>query len=118
MRDDYDAILSLRRAAQWSRTLHGRFLLFLGHCFSLYCLWRCFSALLNLILLGYSDAAPPDFVAWGIAHLFALFNAHVDLQMWTRQISLLFVGALIALRMRVVLSGLGAVSWARSRPAY
>ncbi|CEH11730.1 Predicted G-protein coupled receptor [Ceraceosorus bombacis] len=112
MRDDLDRITRLKREAEWSKTLWGRVLLGVGHIFSVYCVWRVGLALLSLLLLGYRDAAPPDFVSVGLAHLVRFLgpgaSESIDLAMWTRQISLLFVGALIIVRMRSVLSGLGA----------
>lgn len=67
-------------------------------------------ALLSLILLGYRDKAPADFVSIGLAHMTRLLGVQLDLAALSRQINLVFVGALIVIRMRSVLGGLGAVS--------
>lgn len=106
MRDDLDVIRSRHRQAQWSTTIQGRLLLGMGHFFSVYCIWRVILAALSLIIIGYRDAAPPDVVSLMLAHIVRLFKFDINLDAWTRIFGLLFVGALILIRMRVVLANL------------
>lgn len=106
MRDDLDTLRQSHRHSLWSRTIPGKFLLGAGHLFSIYCVWRVLLAALSLLILGYKDTAPPDFVSLSLAYLVRLINVDIDLATWTRIFGLLFVGALIISRMRVVLANL------------
>lgn len=106
MRDDLDSLRSRHRDAMWARTLQGKILLGAGHLFSIYCVWRVLLAALSLVILGYKDQAPPDFVSMSLAYLVRLVDVDIDLATWTRIFGLLFVGALIVMRMRVVLANL------------
>lgn len=106
MRDDLDSVRGRYRQAKWSSTIQGRFLLGMGHFFSIYCVWRVVLAALSLVILGYRDSAPPDVVSLLLAHIIRLFNVDIDLSTWTRIFGLLFVGALILIRMRAVLANL------------
>lgn len=110
MRDDLDSLRTRHRQALWSKTIQGRLLLGAGHLFSIYCVWRVLLAALSLVILGYRDQAPPDFVSLSLAHIVRLFNVDIDLDAWARIFGLLFVGALILVRMRVVLANLSTVS--------
>lgn len=65
-------------------------------------------ALLSLLILGYKDTAPPDFVSYSLAWLLHLFSIEVDIAAWTRQISLMLIGVLIIMRMRIVLQYLSS----------
>jgi hypothetical protein len=108
MRDDLDSIRGRHRQAKWSSTIQGRILLGAGHFFSIYCVWRVLLAALSLVILGYRDSAPPDVVSLLLAHAVRFFNVDVNLDAWTRIFGLLFVGALILIRMRAVLATLSS----------
>lgn len=110
MRDDLDSIRGRHRQAVWSGTIQGKILLGAGHFFSIYCVWRVVLAALSLVVLGYRDTAPPDVVSLMLAHAVRVFNVDINLDAWTRIFGLLFVGALILIRMRVVLANLSSVS--------
>lgn len=110
MRDDLDSRRTRHRQALWSKTIQGRLLLGAGHLFSVYCVWRVLLAALSLVILGYRDQAPPDFVSLSLAYIVRLFNVDIDLNAWARIFGLLFVGALILIRLRVVLANLSTVS--------
>jgi len=110
MREDLSTMRSSRRVEEWSKSFQGRILLFLGHLFSIYCVFRILLSVLNLVILGYpssdSSSSSPDFIAYSLALLLRIFDVDVDVSAWTRQISLLFVGFLILGRLRVVLANL------------
>jgi hypothetical protein len=115
MRDDLDTIRGRHRQAVWSSTIQGKILLGIGHFFSIYCIWRIILAALSLVVIGYRDTAPPDVISLMLAHAVRIFNVDVNLDAWTRIFGLLFVGALILVRMRAVLANLSTVSPARNR---
>lgn len=109
MRDDLDALRERDRRQRYARTAVGRVLLVGGHLFSAYCAFRIALSLLDLLILGYRDAAPTDFVSLALAYAVRLLGIDIDVAAWAPQISLLFVGGLILMRMRVVLNTLSAM---------
>ena len=117
MRDDLDSTRARYRQAVWGGTLQGKVLLGAGHFFSIYCVWRVILAALSLVIIGYRDSAPPDVVSLMLAHVVRFFNVDVNLDAWTRIFGLLFVGALILIRMRVVLANLSTVGRVASAAA-
>lgn len=106
MRDDLDKLKTRHRDGKWATTIQGKILLGAGHLFSIYCVWRVLLAALSLAILGYKEQAPPDFVSLSLAYLVKFVNVNIDLAAWTRLFGLLFVGALIVIRMRFVLANL------------
>ncbi|EPQ29453.1 uncharacterized protein PFL1_03208 [Pseudozyma flocculosa PF-1] len=107
MRDDLDTMAELSKRDRRSRTVPGRLLTAIGWVWALYCAFRIVLSLLNLVILGYRDTAPPDFISLALASVLRWFDVDVDVAAWTRQISLVFVGVLIWARIGSVLSYLG-----------
>ncbi len=62
----------------------------------------------QLLVLGYRDTAPPDFISLLVAEMIRIFDVDLDVDAWTKQVSLLFVGVLIWGRIGSVLSYLGS----------
>ncbi|KDN42091.1 hypothetical protein K437DRAFT_258032 [Tilletiaria anomala UBC 951] len=114
MRDDLDALRKRERRVQWSKTWKGRLMIGIGWGFAGYCVFRIALSLLSLLTLGYRDSTPPDFISYALASLLHLFDIHADISVWARQISLLFIGVLIAMRMRAVLGYLSSAFKAAS----
>lgn len=113
MRDDLISMKSQKQLNDWSKTFKGRVLLFLTHLFSIYCVFRIILSVLNLLILGYQTSndsdgnnGSTDFIAYSLALLLRIFNLNLDVNAWTKQISLLFVGFLILGRLRIVLANL------------
>ncbi|PWY99865.1 hypothetical protein BCV70DRAFT_200779 [Testicularia cyperi] len=108
MRDDLDRMMSLQQKQKLSSTVPGQFWILIGWIWALYCAFRILLSLLNLVILGYRDTAPPDFISMLVAYVIRLFDVDLDVAAWTKQISLLFVGFLIWGRIGSVLSYLGS----------
>ena len=104
MRDDLDRMTSLQHKEQLNATIVGKLWLLVGWVWAAYCAFRIVLSLLNLLILGYRDTAPPDFISYFIR----IFDVNLDVAAWTKQVSLLFVGVLIWGRIGNVLSYLGS----------
>lgn len=109
MRDDLAQLEEQERHIRYAHTLPGRVMLLGGYLFSAYCAFRIVLSLLNLLVLGYRDTAPPDFVSLALVYAVRLLGIDLDVAAWAPQISLLFVGGLIFVRMRVVLNTVSAL---------
>lgn len=108
MRDDLDRMTSLQHKEELNRTLIGKLWILIGWVWAAYCAFRIFISLLNLLILGYRDSTPPDFISLSIAYIIRIFDVNLDVAAWTKQVSLLFVGVLIWGRIGSVLSYLGS----------
>ena len=108
MRDDLDRMTSLQHKEELSATIIGKLWILAGWVWAAYCAFRIALSLLNLLILGYRDTAPPDFISLSVAYLIRIFDVNLDVAAWTKQVSLLFVGVLIWGRIGNVLSYLGS----------
>ena len=109
MRSDVDTLEEVERRVQYEKTAVGRVLLLGNHVFSVYCAFRIVVSVLSLVLLGYHSTAQPDLVSLALVYIVRLFGVDIDVGVWAPQISLLFVGVLILMRMRVLLRTLSSV---------
>lgn len=109
MRDDVDAIEDAERRARYEKTAAGKALLLGNHVFSAYCAFRIVLSVLSLVVLGYRNAAPPDIVSLALVYVVRLLGVDINVAAWAPQISFLFVGALILMRMRILLRTLSGV---------
>ncbi|WFD36431.1 hypothetical protein MCUN1_003310 [Malassezia cuniculi] len=109
LRDDCDAVEDAERRARYEKTATGKLLLLGNHVFSAYCAFRIVISVLSLLVLGYRDTAPPDLVSLALVYIVKLLGVDVDVGAWAPQISLMFVGILILMRMRVLLRMLSGV---------
>ncbi|EST07020.1 Golgi pH regulator, conserved domain protein [Kalmanozyma brasiliensis GHG001] len=108
MRDDLDRMTALQHKAQLESTPIGKVWILIGWIWAVYCAFRIALSLLNLLILGYRDTAPPDFISLLVAEMIRIFDVDLDVDAWTKQVSLLFVGILIWGRIGSVLSYLGS----------
>ncbi|SPO26044.1 uncharacterized protein UTRI_02318 [Ustilago trichophora] len=108
MRDDLDRMTSLQHKEELNATIVGKLWILVGWIWAAYCAFRIALSLLNLLILGYRDTAPPDFISLSVAYLIRIFDVNLDVAAWTKQVSLLFVGVLIWGRIGNVLSYLGS----------
>ncbi len=108
MRDDLDRMTSLQHKEELNSTIVGKVWILVGWVWAAYCAFRIALSLLNLLILGYRDTAPPDFISLLVAYIIRIFDVDLDVAAWTKQVSLLFVGVLIWGRIGSVLSYLGS----------
>lgn len=115
MRDDLDRMTSLQHKEQLNATIIGKLWILIGWIWAAYCAFRIALSTLNLLILGYRDTAPPDFISLLVAYMIRIFDVNLDVAAWTKQVSLLFVGMLIWGRIGNVLSYLGSAFRAAGR---
>ncbi|KAN0064645.1 hypothetical protein ACQY0O_002275 [Thecaphora frezii] len=116
MREDLDTMIAMEKRQRRSKTLSGRLMTAVLWGWAVYCGFRVALSVLNLVILGYHDtSSPPDFISLALASVLRLVNVEVDVQAWTKQISLVFIGLLIWVRIGSVLRWLGRTFQAASR---
>ncbi|KAJ3024217.1 Golgi pH regulator B [Thoreauomyces humboldtii] len=89
---DLDELIVERERIKASRTLKGHYFNIMGYIFSVYCLWKMFSATLNIIFNRVGGADP---VTHGLNMLVHRFNIEVDVTFWAPQLSFIFVGLMV-----------------------
>ncbi|CAO1632684.1 unnamed protein product [Sympodiomycopsis kandeliae] len=106
MRDELDTLQQKRKESQWKNSLGGRIWIVIGHAFALYCVMRLGVSLFSLLFLNYStssSSSSPDLISTLLAKfIHFLFSTEIDVSIWSKQISLLFVGLLILGRLRII----------------
>lgn len=64
----------------------------LGHFLSIYCVYRILSAIINILFNRIGRADP---VTVGIGFFVHIFGVDWDVQLWSKEISFIFVGCII-----------------------
>lgn len=99
----YVEVVDLHNTKQrmiFSKTLQGRYFDFVGHIFSLYCMWKIFISSVNII---FDRVGKKDPITKGFEILFFFFSIDVDVQFWSQQFSFFLVGILIVTSIRGLL---------------
>jgi len=84
----------------FSKTLQGRYFDFVGHIFSIYCIWKIFISSVNII---FDRIGKKDPVTRGIEISVHYLGIQFDVEFWSQQISFLLVGILIITSIRGLL---------------
>lgn len=88
-------------AIKESKTIKGKFFNLMGYFFSLYCVYRIFMCVINLIFKRNPENDP-------ITMLFEIgtkyFNIQIDTKFWSQQLSFFFVAILVFNSVRNFLS--------------
>lgn len=71
----------------FSNTLLGRLYDLIGHFFSLYCFWKLFFSLINVV---FKRTGSVDVVTRLIEWFAPLFTSAIDLRFWTQQVFFIF----------------------------
>lgn len=110
----YIEVVDLHNTKQrmiFSKTLQGRYFDFVGHIFSLYCMWKIFISSVNII---FDRVGKKDPITKGFEILFFFCNINVDVQFWSQQFSFFLVGILIVTSIRGLLITLTKFFYAMS----
>ena len=94
-----------------SKTLQGRYFNFVGHIFSLYCMWKIFISSVNII---FDRVGKKDPITKGFEILFFFCRIDVDVAFWSQQLSFFLVGILIVTSIRGLLITLTKFFYAMS----
>ncbi|KAJ2985789.1 hypothetical protein NUW54_g10030 [Trametes sanguinea] len=126
MSRNLDALKQRQAESKFSKTFAGRVFNWGGRLFSLYCIYRIFASLVNLVLPRSPPSAPgeststnADVISFVLAYLFShLPFVHLPqdkIAVISRQISLGFVGIIILSSIRRVLRGVARLLRVTSR---
>ncbi|KAJ8690450.1 hypothetical protein PTI98_011877 [Pleurotus ostreatus] len=107
---DLNALRQRRQTAIFSATLKGRLYNLSGRLFSIYCIIRVISSIVNIISSRSTShqTSYPDLITQFLAYLLTHISSEVnlaDVARMSRQISLVLVGVIILSSIRLVLRG-------------
>ena len=77
---------------EYSKTIHGKLLQIFSHFLTFYCIYRIFSAIVNILFSRIGRADP---VTAGIGFFVHIFGVEWDVKLWSKEISFIFVGFII-----------------------
>ncbi|BFZ25528.1 hypothetical protein BsWGS_28567 [Bradybaena similaris] len=86
-----------RDRIEYSKTFKGRYFNFMGHFFSIYCVYKIFMATINII---FDRVGKVDPVTRGIEIAVKYFGFEFDIKFWSQQISFFLVGVIIVTSIR------------------
>lgn len=92
LQTEYETISYEHQLHIYSKTINGKIFQVLSHILSFYCVYRIFSALFNII---FNRIGRPDPVTAGIGFFVHIFGVEWDVQLWSKEISFIFVGCII-----------------------
>jgi hypothetical protein len=92
LRIDYEAINHDHQIQLHLKTWQGKLFQIFSHVLSTYCVYRIISAILNILLNRIGRADP---VTAAIGVFIRIFGIHWNVQLWSKEISLIFVGCII-----------------------
>lgn len=98
---------NMQERQRWSETLQGKYFNFLGHFFSVYCMWKIFICTINII---FDRVGKKDVVTRGIEIAVNWCGVQFDIAFWSQHISFLLVGCIVVTSIRGLLITLTKVS--------
>lgn len=81
-----------RERLEWASTFQGRFFNFMGYFFSMYCSWKIFISLVNIV---FDRVGRKDPVTKGMEIAVHWLGFDIDVQFWSQHISFFLVGCII-----------------------
>jgi len=89
-----------KERVEFAKTLQGKYFDFLGHIFSIYCIWKIFISAVNII---FDRVGKVDPITKSIEILVHYFGIQFDVHFWSQQVSFILVGILIVTSIRGLL---------------
>ena len=90
----------MRERIDWSRTCQGKYFNFLGHFFTIYCIWKIFISTVNIV---FDRVGKVDPITKTFDILINWFNFNIDVGMWSQQFSFIVVGIIVVTSTRGLL---------------
>ena len=90
----------VRERMKYSRTLKGRYFDFLGHFFSVYCLYKIFMCIINIL---FDRVGRTDPITRGFEIASNKLGLELDVIFWSQHISFILVGIIIVTSIRGLL---------------
>lgn len=94
---DVDALRAEAAQLAFARTPRGRIYNLLGYCFAVYCSYKIFMAIINIIFDRHARSDP---VTLGLEWALYLLRIDIDIVFWSQSISFALVGAIIVSSIR------------------
>lgn len=101
----------VRDRMRFSRTFQGRYFDAVGHFFSLYCLYKIFMCIINILL---NRVGKKDPVTRGLEIAVGWLGFSIDTKFWTQHISFILVGIIVVTSIRGLLMTLTKFFYALS----
>lgn len=95
---EFDTLSNEHDLHAYSKTLNGKLLKVFSHLLYLYCIYRICSAFLNIILNRVGRADPVTVAIGFFVNILGFVDW--DIQLWSKEISLIFVGFIIVSSIR------------------
>ncbi|KAF2347439.1 Golgi pH regulator conserved domain [Trinorchestia longiramus] len=86
-----------RERLLWAATLQGKFFNFMGYFFSMYCSWKIFISLVNIV---FDRVGRKDPVTKGMEIAVHWMGLDIDVQFWSQHVSFFLVGCIIVTSIR------------------
>ena len=91
---------NMRERVDWSKTCQGKYFNFLGHFFTLYCVWKIFISTVNIV---FDRVGKVDPISKTFDILINWFGFNIDVAMWSQQFSFIVVGIIVVTSTRGLL---------------
>merc|ERR1719474_1030055 len=91
---------NMRERIDWSKTCQGKYFNFLGHFFTIYCVWKIFISTVNIV---FDRVGKVDPITKTFDILINWFGFNIDVAMWSQQFSFIVVGIIVVTSTRGLL---------------
>ena len=98
---EYENLTYEHQLHVYSKSFKGKLFQIFGHFLSIYCLYRIFTAFLNILFAKNGNVDP---VTAGIGFFVHIFGVDWDVQLWSKEISFIFVACIITSSIKNFLS--------------
>ena len=92
LQKEHESVSYEHQIHEYSKTIHGKLLQIFSHFLTFYCIYRIFSAIVNILFSRIGRADP---VTAGIGFFVHIFGVEWDVKLWSKEISFIFVGFII-----------------------
>jgi hypothetical protein len=97
---EYVDMHTLKERIAYSKTLKGRYFDILGHFFSIYCIYKIFICIINII---FDRVGKVDPVTRGLSITVNWLGIQVDVEFWSQHVSFILVGIIVITSVRGLL---------------
>ncbi|XP_051173588.1 Golgi pH regulator isoform X2 [Leptopilina boulardi] len=93
-------IQNARERLEWAATWQGKYFNFLGYFFSIYCMWKIFISIINIV---FDRVGKKDPVTRGMEIAVHWIGFNIDVTFWSQHISFYLVGCIVVTSIRGLL---------------
>jgi len=99
--EEYTKLREVQISRKMSQTLRGRTKNFLGHFMAVYCVWKIFISIVNLV---FRRDRKQDPISQAFDIVFKFVDLDIDVDFWSQQLSFCMIGVLCATQIRGMLT--------------